>query len=616
MHAYSFTKFIFLREFEADENFDIYSCVQDKRFFFAVWKSLVTTSAAVRGPYATIVNDHRQLYFQHTQYQPFTFTYNQQIGLYESNKIQTSYLNNIQRNFESRLRHFVNRLLNVTEDAALLTDGLVESGATEEEIDEAVRQQITMPAAQFKRAIVRHPSERNDALLRNAYPQAFDQIVAILDLIQPIPLRNFHQNHYTHVKYDPAKYITAFYHLANAFHTNGYREFNWYPLRTSWVPSFVQIDTKILHTKILARTYSGGRSVLFTPEFKIQTWGEVVDLRRQCWKPQNGNGDEVHTFVFRGTVYTDGVSLVIAKQNKNTLAMGGRQAYQAPVRTTQYIDELNVDQHHEIANRCVLIDVGRRDMLYCVLESSTTVNVSAYRYTSNQRRNETKRRRYAKILLERKTNQVTQAELELSHTNSKTLNVGDFTTFLQTRATVWQALHEFYAMIVFRKLRLSAYIRRQQSDERLVKSLRNQFGNDSVLVIGDWSAPHQRHHEPMRGVGMRRMLVRFGCQLYLIDEFRTSKVCPSCSQRSLEHFGLFPNPRPFRTGQVRRWGLLRCTSQQCLDAMTAAGHEGSHRQWNRDLMACLNMRTILLSHREGNDRPEPFVRRQRPDPFQ
>ncbi|KAI8084433.1 uncharacterized protein BX664DRAFT_336985 [Halteromyces radiatus] len=48
-------------------------------------------------------------------------------------------------------------------------------------------------------------------------------------------------------------------------------------------------------------------------------------------------------------------------------------------------------------------------------------------------------------------------------------------------------------MIVFRKFRLSAYIRRQQSDEPLVKSLRNQFGNDCVLVTGTVSAGTNKH---------------------------------------------------------------------------------------------------------------------------
>ncbi|KAI8076817.1 uncharacterized protein BX664DRAFT_249185, partial [Halteromyces radiatus] len=546
--------------------------------------------------------------------------YNQQVGLYESNKIQSCYLNNIQSNFEPRLRHFVNRALNVTDDATILAAGLDEQGATAEEIDAAVREQIIVPARQFKVAIAWHPSRRNDMVLRQSFPQAFDRVVEILNLIQPTPVENFHNNHYEHVLYEPAKYITAFYRMANLFHEFGYTEFNWYPLRRSWVPSFLQIDTKILYTKILGRTYNN-RSPPITPAFKVAVWSEVVDFGRNCWKPQNGN-DEEHVFLFRGTVYTDGVSLVIAKQNKNTTATGLRQQYQPLTRTTQYIDELGAEQHQEIADRCVLIDVGRRDLLFCLHESSTVDEPSTYRYTSNQRRNETKSRRFAKIMLEHKPEEVQHAELVLSQVNSKSLNVDTFTTFLQRRSEVWQTLHGFYAMEMihhgnqqtplFRKLRLSAYTRGQQSDQRLVHSLRDAFGDNCVLIIGDWSAPHQRHHEPMRGVGMRRMLARHGFEVYLIDEFRTIKICPSCSQYSLEHFGFVPNPRPFRTGDVRRWGLLRCTSQECMNQMALQGFHGRYRQWNRDLMACLNMRTILLHHREGHGRPEPFVRGQIP----
>ncbi|ORX61740.1 hypothetical protein DM01DRAFT_1128668 [Hesseltinella vesiculosa] len=112
----------------------------------------------------------------------------------------------------------------------------------------------------------------------------------------------------------------------------------------------------------------------------------------------------------------------------------------------------------------------------------------------------------------------------------------------------------------------------------------------------------QRFHEPIRGIGLRRQLKRLGFTVYLIDEYLTSQVCPKCSRRSLEHIGYVSNPRPFRDGQVRRWGQVHC--------QTCPASPNVRRTWNRDLMATLNMTIILLFHRFGLGRPLVYSRGQ------
>ncbi|KAI9319737.1 hypothetical protein BX666DRAFT_1812011, partial [Dichotomocladium elegans] len=58
----------------------------------------------------------------------------------------------------------------------------------------------------------------------------------------------------------------------------------------------------------------------------------------------------------------------------------------------------------------------------------------------------------------------------------------------------------------------------------------------------NWSAPHTRYHEPIRGVGFRRLLKKNNCNIYLIDEYKTSKCCPVCDNESLATFKMVPNP--------------------------------------------------------------------------
>ncbi|KAI9260413.1 hypothetical protein EDC94DRAFT_649047 [Helicostylum pulchrum] len=104
-----------------------------------------------------------------------------------------------------------------------------------------------------------------------------------------------------------------------------------------------------------------------------------------------------------------------------------------------------------------------------------------------------------------------------------------------------------------------------------------KFGNDCILILGNWSAGHAKFQEPIRGV-----------QVYLLDEYKTSSICPSCDQR-FETFKDCINLRPYQRSKnptVKCHGLLRCKNQQCLVDYKALTEEDTKcRLWNRDLAA-------------------------------
>ncbi|CAO3674959.1 unnamed protein product [Rhizopus stolonifer] len=102
----------------------------------------------------------------------------------------------------------------------------------------------------------------------------------------------------------------------------------------------------------------------------------------------------------------------------------------------------------------------------------------------------------------------------------------------------------------FRKMKLSSFINQRQADKRLAKKLREKFGHDAILILGNWSAGNVKYHEPIRGVGMRIMLAKEGFQLYLFDEFRTSSLCPSCQNGELETFKKVQNPRLYQEKSI------------------------------------------------------------------
>ncbi|ORE07110.1 hypothetical protein BCV72DRAFT_206193, partial [Rhizopus microsporus var. microsporus] len=85
--------------------------------------------------------------------------------------------------------------------------------------------------------------------------------------------------------------------------------------------------------------------------------------------------------------------------------------------------------------------------------------------------------------------------------------------------------------------------------------LRTKFGEDAVFVIGNWSTPHARYRESIRGLGFRRFFKKHGFQVFLIDEYKTGGCCPTCHNESLHTFRCVPNPRPY---QRERYPILVC----------------------------------------------------------
>ncbi|KAJ1744688.1 hypothetical protein LPJ58_006564, partial [Coemansia sp. RSA 1591] len=206
----------------------------------------------------------------------------------------------------------------------------------------------------------------------------------------------------------------------------------------------------------------------------------------------------------------------------------------------QYIDELSQATLQNMAGRCVLIDPGRRDLLFAMHEDSTVEDKQLYRYTRNQQRKETRVTRFKRILEKVKPADIAEAERSLGAGSCVKPDLKLFKEYLKARAQVADKLTCFYnetytvhptsthkihkrkpkaevrAYPLHRKLRLSAYVNQKQADQRLINKLRKEFGPNAVIVIGDWSAPMNRFHEPIRGKSWRELLKRGGFEVYLI----------------------------------------------------------------------------------------------------
>ncbi|ORE05960.1 hypothetical protein BCV72DRAFT_242418 [Rhizopus microsporus var. microsporus] len=271
-----------------------------------------------------------------------------------------------------------------------------------------------------------------------------------------------------------------------------------------------------------------------------------------------------------GMLFTDGV----ADDTKKGGSGAGRRTKAVDEEDFKYIEKLEKEEPLAGVGKCVLIDPGRRGVLYCMHEESTIENKRTYRYTSNQRAIETKSRKFKKL------------RESLLKCKSSTVNGDKFAKYLQERATVTPVLN----------IRLTRY-------------MITKFGDDVTLIIGNWSAGNVKFHEPIRDAGIRRMLAKQGFKLYLLDKFKTSSLCPTCLNGELEKLKNVQNSRSFQREKqltVTCHGLLRCKIQQCLETTTGAISRCC--LWNRDMVATLNFRHILFGLRKNGKRLERFCR--------
>ncbi|KAG2209163.1 hypothetical protein INT47_005455 [Mucor saturninus] len=116
--------------------------------------------------------------------------------------------------------------------------------------------------------------------------------------------------------------------------------------------------------------------------------------------------------------------------------------------------------------------------------------------------------------------------------------------------------------------------------------LDEQFGVEAVYVMGNWSAPNTRFHEPIRGLKFQQVsatqpvnveiLKRFGWSVTsaLIDEEQILVLLDMVSK------GIY-------------------TNQNCR-AMTDSTNRIVPRLWNCDTIACLNMVDIVRALLSGN----------------
>ena len=286
-----------------------------------------------------------------------------------------------------------------------------------------------------------------------------------------------------------------------------------------------------------------------------------------------------------------------------------------------------------------MIDPNKRDLLYCQgrkmdekrreerKKGGEDEKGKTLRYTANQRRAETgNRRRARRFEWRRRKDGINEIESQLP--TYQTMDLAAFDRYLDARDAATPRLAAFYADPWYRRTRWYNYIGRQRSEQAFINRFKKTYGADAIVIMGDWGdgGHAMKWHAPTKNKGWLQVFKRNRIPCYLVNEYRTSRLCPKCEQ-PCERFKKRKSPRPPRRPKreqprepskeretprkppkerkVLVHGLLRCTNVACLQPGSPSGGV-RRRLWNRDTLATCNMLAIVESMLNGDGRPERF----------
>jgi hypothetical protein len=385
------------------------------------------------------------------------------------------------------------------------------------------------------------------------------------------------------------------------------RLFNVLPLRSNIVPKNICLDTPGLISNFL-----GSESTkYYYDNYKKENlydelWSKLFKLNNSVFKKNN--------YKFNYMIRTDGVSCCIlfirTDKSEIPLKKTRKNKNNKQEDNTKYIEKITITEEIK-SKKVVCLDPGYSDLLYCGSKDKNN-KLETFRYTQNQRRLETRNKKYNKItdkiskekILVSNKKSVKETETELSKFNKKSINQNDFTNYTKKKNETNKLLEQHYQQKVFRKLKFNRFINTQKSESKMLKNFEKKFGpKENVLVImGDYDkgSNNMKGKEPIICKKFRRLFKNKGYELYLINEFRTSKLCNECLEE-LEKFKMNPSKKPNNKGELRLChGILRCQSVK---------HK-SEIFHNRDKNAVQNMLNIVKSIFETGKRPTMFNREE------
>jgi hypothetical protein len=518
-------------------------------------------------------------YKPYTQPEQLDYEYMSNVLSYLCEDIMTMYENNIQLHYVD----YVERFVNVVWKKRMIVEKIRKIFPTKKEREARIRH-LEKELRKIKNDLLNVDSNIDYI----SHPHYHQWITQQKKHILPYKEKFQKQSIYYDLKCKPMDYLPCMIAMMKQVENDEETISNVFPLRSSISPGYIRLDTITL-VYLLLRKEQGKKG-----DYNNQ--GNTKKHEDKIWKFFFRTEKKVfhkNDFSFHHMISTDGVGVSILFIRDDLV---GKRLPNAKKGLSKelYIDELN--DYSSLRDKTIVgVDPGKEDLIYCVDDASKDANV--FRYSQNQRRKETKMKKYNNIILGMKTNKiqgksVIEYETELSLYNRKTLCMDKFKSYITEKNRINHILFDFYSKHLFRKLKFGRHINIKRNEQKMISDFRKMYGNPEnvVICIGDWEQRKQmKYKEPTLGIGMRSLLRKNKYNVYLVDEFRSSCKCSKCDGGVCEKYMVRKNPRPNKDDMRLVHGLLHC--------------KNGCGEWNRDRNGSSNIYKIAYQAIYGLERP-------------
>ena len=444
---------------------------------------------------------------------------------YEAIDMVTNINNNISEHFIDHVNKYINLVFDVKNRMKTITDN-----TTNKELCKELKKEIYDSISKIKYDLLSF----NDELTSDKSLHSW----IINKRKQLFPYKTeYNRNIYYDIKVNPQDYLYSMFYLEDQIEnmnklrlendipdTQQIRLFNVLPLRTNIIGKNICIDTCALISNFLGEESTTEHLKNYKKDDnQYNLWNRFFRLNKKVFNKNN--------YKFSYMIRTDAISscILFVRVDNNGNIVSKKFKKCSEELNTDYIEKTTITE--QLKNmKVVVADPGKSDLIYCGSRDSNS-NLETFRYTQNQRRLETRNKKYNKIIqkinTETKINDINIKEHEtiLSKHNSKTVNYDMFKNYCIEKNKINNILYQHYQQNLFRKLKFNRFINTQKSESKLVKNFSNKFGKpkDTIFIIGDYDKGdhNMKGLEPSICKRFRRIFKNAGYKTFLINEFRT-----------------------------------------------------------------------------------------------
>jgi len=543
IHSYQFLKLYLLHLYENNQPFP----VLDKEYICDIFKvitkrkcnsggyteenmpeQLRKLTSFYKSHYALTITNDEILYYDKLPY----------ILAYEAIDMITNITNNIQEHFIDHL----NKYVNIVFDIKLKRDEITKNNK-DKDIRKQLHKELYEEINKVKKDLITYGDFTSDEKYHCWIKQ---------ERLKLFPNKNrFDENNiYYELKSNTQYFIFGMFHISIELekinveriknNEKQIRLFNVLPLRTNIIPKNICIDTCGIIQNFMGDDYDSKLLTTYKKQNKyFELWNKYFKLNKKVFK-------KGQKYTFSHMIRTDGISCCVlfvkVDANRKPLPKTWQNKQYCLEENIDYIEKANIDDVKNM--KVVCADPNYSDLIYCGSKDERG-NLQTFRYTQNQRRLETRMKKYSKIKdkLSKETlvNEQSVKELEttLCSLNSKTCDYDKFKNYCIEKNKINYQLYAYYEERCFRKFKLNSYTNIQKSELKMVKNFQNKYGNPdkTIFVMGDYDKGdyHMKGKEPVICKKFRRIFKNAGYKTFLVNEFRTSKLC-NCFHNDLENF--------------------------------------------------------------------------------